>query len=92
MEAAAWPCIEILKSTMRTRDYVEKGESEGKTLLDAMRDGDLDGMQHFDGEIARLVREGVIDMDTGLAYSTNPGNLQLELADMKSSDADAMLE
>jgi len=26
--------IEILKSTMRTREYVEKGESEGKTLLD----------------------------------------------------------
>src|SRR3954464_9070320 len=32
--------IEILKSTMRTREYVEKGEGEGKTLLDAMRDGD----------------------------------------------------
>ena len=31
--------IEILKSTMRTREYVEKGEGEGKTLLDAMRDG-----------------------------------------------------
>jgi len=24
------------------------GESEGKTLLDAMRDGALDGMQHFE--------------------------------------------
>ncbi len=43
--------IEILKSTMRTRDYVEKGEGEGKTLLDAMRDGNNDGMQHFDGEM-----------------------------------------
>ena len=84
--------IEILKSTLRTRDYVEKGEGDGKTLLDAMRDGDQDGMRHFDGEIARLVREGVIDLDTGLAYSTNPGNLQLELADLKSTDADAMLE
>ena len=31
--------LEILKSTMRTREYVEKGESEGKSLLDAMRDG-----------------------------------------------------
>ena len=31
--------IEILKSTMRTREYVEKGEGEGKTLMDAMRDG-----------------------------------------------------
>src|SRR6266404_1041281 len=40
--------IEILKSTLRTREYVEKGEAEGKTLLDAMRDGSTEGMQHFD--------------------------------------------
>jgi len=43
--------IEILKSTLRTREYVEKGEGEGKTLLDAMRDGNTEGMQYFDGEI-----------------------------------------
>ena len=73
--------IEILKSTMRTRDYVEKGESEGKTLLDAMRDGDTEGMQHFDGEIEKLIRDGSVDFETGMAYSTNPGNLRLELAD-----------
>ncbi len=74
--------IEILKSTLRTRDYVEKGESEGKTLLDAMRDGDTDGMQHFDGELEKLLRAGTIDYDTALAYSTNPGNFRLEVADL----------
>src|ERR1700716_860047 len=73
--------IEILKSTLRTRDYVEKGESEGKTLLDAMRDGDTDGMQHFDGELEKLIRNGIVDFDTALTYSTNAGNLRLELAD-----------
>src|SRR6202034_1453663 len=86
--------IEILKSTMRTREYVEKGEAEGKTLLDAMRVGGQEGMQHFDGEIDRLVREGVLDLDTGLAYATNAGNLQLELADLKreQAEADPLLE
>jgi twitching motility protein PilT len=74
--------IEILKSTLRTRDYVEKGEGEGKTLLDAMRDGDTDGMQHFDGELEKLLRAGTIDFETAIAYSTNPGNLRLELADL----------
>ena len=74
--------IEILKSTLRTRDYVEKGEGEGKTLLDAMRDGDTDGMQHFDGELEKLLRAGVIDFDTALGYSTNPGNFRLEVADL----------
>jgi twitching motility protein PilT len=73
--------IEILKSTMRTREYIEKGESEGKSLLDAMRDGSTDGMQHFDAEIERLIREGVIDPDTGFTYATNAGNLRLEMVD-----------
>jgi twitching motility protein PilT len=73
--------LEILKSTMRTREYVEKGETEGKSLLDAMRDGSNDGMQHFDAEIEKLIREGVVDLETGLSYATNAGNLRLELTD-----------
>jgi twitching motility protein PilT len=77
--------IEILKSSMRTREYVEKGESEGKSLLDAMRDGSNDGMQYFDGEIEKLVRNGIIDMETALAFATNAGNLRLELADFVES-------
>jgi twitching motility protein PilT len=85
--------LEILKSTLRTREYVEKGENEGKTLLDAMRVGEQEGMQHFDGNIERLIRDGTIDADTGLAYATNPGNLQLELSDLpKSVEADPLLE
>ncbi len=73
--------FEILKSTMRTREYLEKGEGEGKTLIDAMRVRDLDGMQHFDGEIEKLIRNRLVDMETGCAYSTNAGNLRLELSD-----------
>jgi twitching motility protein PilT len=77
--------IEILKSTMRTRDYVEKGEAEGKSLLDAMRDGDTEGMQYFDGEIDKLIRSGVVDFEAGIAFSSNAGNLRLELADFTES-------
>jgi twitching motility protein PilT len=73
--------VEILKSTMRTRDYVEKGETEGKSLLDAMRDGSTEGMQHFDGEIEKLIRAGIVDFETGVTYSTNAGNFRLEMAD-----------
>ncbi len=80
--------LEILKSTMRTREYIEQGEREGRSLLDAIRDGALDGMQSFDGEIERLVREGVITMETGLLYATNPGNLQVGLADYNPGDAE----
>jgi twitching motility protein PilT len=77
--------VEILKSTMRTREYIEKGESDGKSLLDAMRDGSTEGMQHFDGEIDKLIRAGIVDFETGLTYSTNAGNLRLEMADFLES-------
>ena len=82
--------LEILKATLRTRDYVEQGESDGKTLLDAMRVGKEDGMQHFDGELDRLIRAGIISVDTGMSYATNPNNLRLEISDfiedMRGSD------
>src|SRR5205085_1235007 len=73
--------VEILKSTMRTREYIEKGENEGKTLLDAMRDGTTEGMQHFDGEIEKLIRAGIVEFEAGMSYATNAGNLRLEMAD-----------
>jgi twitching motility protein PilT len=79
--------FEILKSTLRTREYIQKGESEGKSLLDAMRDGSQDGMQCFDDEIEKMIRSGVIDMDTGLSYATNSGNLRLQLADLLEQDS-----
>ena len=81
--------IEILISTLRTREYVEKGESEGKTLVDAMLDGSLDGMQPFDMVIEQMIREGVLDPEVGLGYATNPGNLRLQLADFLAELASA---
>jgi twitching motility protein PilT len=83
--------LEILKSTMRTREYLERGEAEGRTLLDAMRDGELDGMQHFDGEIERLIRDGTITMKVGLLYATNPGNLQVQLADYSDESVESLI-
>jgi twitching motility protein PilT len=74
--------LEILKATLRTREYVQQGETNGKTLLDAMRDGAQDGMQHFDGEIERLLREEVITLETAMSYATNPNNLRLQIADL----------
>jgi twitching motility protein PilT len=74
--------LEVLKATMRTREYVERGDAEGRSLLDAMRDGELDGMQHFDGELEKLVRSGVISLATAYLYATNAGNLALQLADL----------
>ncbi len=74
--------IEILKSTMRTREYIEKGESEGKSLIDAMEQGDQDGMQTFDGVLENMVREGILTREGALPYASNANNLQLRMADL----------
>jgi twitching motility protein PilT len=73
--------LEILKSTLRTREYIQNGEVDGKTLLDAMRVGTEDGMQHFDGELDKLIRQDVVSVDVAMSYATNPNNLRLEIAD-----------
>jgi len=70
---------EILRSTARTREYVQEGEREGKSLMDAMNDSVLDGMQSFDYELERLINAGIVDRETGLSYATNRTNLQLRL-------------
>ena len=72
--------FEILKANTRTRECIEKGERENKSLLDAIKAGAAEGMQHFDGEIAQLVRDRVVDLETGLSYASNPGVLGQELA------------
>jgi twitching motility protein PilT len=82
LEGGRVAVLEILKATMRTREYIEKGDSEGRSLLDAMRDGGLDGMQYFDGELEKLVRAGTIDSKTALLYATNADNLRLELSNL----------
>jgi twitching motility protein PilT len=74
------PVVEILKTNARTRECIEKGNREGKPLLDAMKAGAAEGMQHFDGEIAQLVRDRVVDLETGLSFASNPTVLGQELA------------
>jgi twitching motility protein PilT len=74
------PVVEILKSNTRTRDCVEQGERPGRTLLDAIKASENEGMQHFDGEIAKLVRSGLVDLETGLCFASNATVLGQELA------------
>jgi twitching motility protein PilT len=72
--------FEILKANARTRECIEKSERESKSLLEAIKAASAEGMQHFDGEIARLVKNQVVDFETGLSFATNPAVLGQELA------------
>jgi twitching motility protein PilT len=79
--------FEILKATSRTREYVERGESEGKSLIDAMEQGATEGMQTFDGEIEKLVRSGIVTKEDGLAYASNLGNFLLRVGEFGKGSA-----
>jgi twitching motility protein PilT len=78
--------VEILRSSPRTREYIEAGEADGKSLLDAMKDGKLDGMQDFDSVIRDFIERGVVSLEDGLAFATNQNNLLLELKGVTGED------
>src|SRR5437879_2630240 len=78
--------VEILRSTPRTREYIENGEAEGKSLLDAMRDGKLEGMQDFDSVIKDLIERSVITKEDGVSFATNQNNLLLSLKGLTSGE------
>jgi twitching motility protein PilT len=72
--------FEILKANARTRECIEKGDRDHCCLLDAIKAGASEGMQHFDGEIAELVQDRVVDLETGLSFASNPALLGQALA------------
>src|SRR3954469_5054299 len=79
---------EVLRSTSRTKEYVQEGEREGKSLIDAMADGTLEGMQTFDGELEKLINAGLVDKEVALSYASNRTNLLLRLETQSGSAAD----
>lgn len=54
-----------------------------------MRDGSLDDMQDYETVIEKPIRDGVIELETGLGYATNAGNLRLNLGDFIDETAAA---
>jgi twitching motility protein PilT len=76
------PIFEILKSTSRARALVDRAE-DWNALADAMTKGNLDDVQTFEQELERLVRNGMISVETALRHSSYPDALRMELADVR---------
>jgi twitching motility protein PilT len=71
--------VEILNAHPRTQACIEVDDFSADNLLQAMRDGVADGMQCFDGELEKLVRAQVVDLDTAITYATDPHGLRRNL-------------
>jgi twitching motility protein PilT len=68
--------VEILKANARTHDCLEHGDQPGQNLLQVIKESTADGMQHFDGEIEKLVRAGILDLETALQHATHTQELR----------------
>ena len=71
--------VEMVKAHPRIQSCIEINDYSGQNLLQAMRDGASEGMQHFDGELEKLVRAGVVDLDTAIMHATDPRELRQTL-------------
>jgi twitching motility protein PilT len=72
--------VEVFKNTPITANYLECEDPSGDTLLEALKNGASEGMQHFDAEIEKLVRAEVVDLETALNYATDPQQLRRDLS------------
>jgi twitching motility protein PilT len=68
---------EILKMNATILNLIEGGELSREALLKAIKADTLHGMQHFDGEIAKLVRAGMVTPEVAAVYATDPDEMRL---------------
>jgi twitching motility protein PilU len=67
------PAVEVLLNPKLVSDLIEKGDLSG--VKEAVEKSTAEGSQTFEADIARLINEGLISRDEGLAQSDSPTNL-----------------
>ena len=65
--------LEIMGSSLRVKDTIEHGESEGKTFYEIIEVSAAFGWKTFDMAILELYDQGLITEETALAYCSNKG-------------------
>ena len=63
--------LEILCTSLRVKDAVLHGESEGKTFYEIVESGAPFGMQTFDQNIIRFFEDGLVTEEAALAYASH---------------------
>ncbi|MFO1298146.1 MAG: PilT/PilU family type 4a pilus ATPase [Rubrivivax sp.] len=67
------PAVEVLLNTKLISELIEKGDLSG--VKEAMEKSLAEGSQTFEQDIARLINDGVVSRDEGMAYADSPTNL-----------------
>ena len=71
------PAVEVLLNTKLVSELIEQGDFSG--VKEAMEKSLAEGSQTFEQDLARLITDGVITRDEGLAYADSPTNLMWRL-------------
>ncbi len=81
--------FEIMGTSLRVKDTILHGESEGKTYHDIIEAGGQYGMTTFDDYIIGLYTSGQITEETALAYATTKGVVSRGIDSVKSERGEA---
>jgi twitching motility protein PilU len=71
------PAVEVMLNTKLVSELVNNGDFSG--VKEAMEKSMAEGSMTFEQELARLIQEGIITRDEGLAYADSPTNLMWRL-------------
>ncbi|HZE91183.1 MAG TPA: ATPase, T2SS/T4P/T4SS family, partial [Rhizobacter sp.] len=71
------PAVEVMLNTKLVSELIEQGDFNG--VKEAMEKSLAEGSQTFEAELARLIGDGTITRDEGLAYADSPSNLMWRL-------------
>jgi twitching motility protein PilU len=71
------PAVEVMLNTKLVSELIEQGDVNG--VKEAMEKSLAEGSQTFEGELARMITDGFITRDEGLAYADSPTNLMWRL-------------
>jgi len=67
------PAVEVLLNTKLIGELIDKGDISG--IKEAVEKSLAEGSRTFESDIARLIAEGVVSRDEGLANADSPTNL-----------------
>jgi twitching motility protein PilU len=71
------PAVEVMLNTKLVSELIEQGDFSG--VKEAMEKSLAEGSQTFEQDLARLITNGVITRDEGLAFADSPTNLMWRL-------------
>jgi len=81
------PAVEVMLNTALVADLIEKGDFSG--IKEAMNNSMAEGSQTFEEAIAKLILDGRISREEGLAHADSPTNLMWRLQNHNAPPARA---